>query len=353
MKRIFYIISLLILVVMLNGCSDQNDIKPPIKEPNPPQETKQLLTIQDYFAYKENTFYAYEGEGNEYASYNVIVDYISGNRIQIRTNNGGTEMVSVLENREGELTQLLARGECYYREDLTQSPSNMTDIILKEPLVTGTSWILTDGRKRSISNLEVEVTTPLGSYKTLEVTTEGEDSKIKDYYAPNIGLVKSVFTSDGYVVTSSLSKLDNDVPLIQTVQFYYPNINDYKIYSINNKLSFKTNDITRIGFEKAFKELPERDDLFKLLGPNVKIKSLYLNKDNMVYVDFSKELVSEMNAGASYEGMILQSITNTLGNYYGVDRVYLTVEGSPYESGHYMMKKGEFFTVDLKNIVEL
>ena len=356
MKKIFFVISLLIMVVMLNGCSDQNDIKPPIKEPNPPQETKQPLTIEDYFAYKENTYYAYEGEGNEYASYNVIVDYISGSRVQIRTNNGGTEMVRVIENKEGELTQLLARGECYFREDLTNlihSPSNQAEIVLKEPLEIGTSWVLPDGRNRSITNVEVDITTPLGSYKTLEVTTEGEDSKIQDYYAPNIGLVKSVFTSDGYVVTSSLSKLENDVPLIQTVQFYYPNINDFKIYSINNKLSFKTNDITRIKFEKAFKELPKRDDLYKLLGPNVKIKSLYLNKDNMVYVDFSKELVSEMNAGAGYEGMILQSITNTLGNYYGVDRVYLTVEDSPYESGHYMMKKGEFFTVDLKNIVEL
>ena len=90
-----------------------------------------------------------------------------------------------------------------------------------------------------------------------------------------------------------------------------------------------------------------------MLGPNVKIKSLYLNKDNTVYVDFTKELVSEMNAGSGYEGMILQCITNTLGAYYGVDKVYITIEGSPYSSGHIMMKKGEAFTVDYKNSVEL
>ena len=121
---------------------------------------------------------------------------------------------------------------------------------------------------------------------------------------------------------------------------------------MNKELSFSTNDITKSIFEKAFKDLP-KGNLGKVLGPNVKIKSLYLNKDNRVYVDFSKELVSEMNAGSGYESMLLQSITNTLGTYYGVDKVYITIEGSPYTSGHIMMKKGEFFTVDLKNSVEL
>ena len=90
-----------------------------------------------------------------------------------------------------------------------------------------------------------------------------------------------------------------------------------------------------------------------MLGPNGKIKSLYLNKDNRVYVDFTKELTSEMNAGSGYEGEILQCITNTLGQYYGVDKVYITIEGSPYSSGHISMKKGEAFTVDYKNSVEI
>lgn len=349
MKKVLFVISILFTLVLLNGCANKND-KSPIEEK--PQETRQPLTIQDYYSVKENTNYVYQGEGNEYASYNVMVDYIEGNRVQTRTNNGGTEVVRVLENKDGELTLLLSREESYYRENLTQSPSNKEEILLKEPLVTGTSWVLKDGRKRSITNVEVDITTPSGTYKTLEVTTEGKDDKIQDYYAPNIGLVKSVFTSNGSVVSSSLSKLENNVPLTQTVKFFYPNLNDDKIIYVNKKLSFNTNDLTKSGLEKAFKELP-KGNIAKVLGPNVKIKSLYLNKDNMVYVDFSKELVKEMNAGSGYESMILQSITNTLGNYYGVDKVYITIEGSPYASGHYMMEQGEFFKVDLKNSVEL
>ena len=54
---------------------------------------KLLRTIKDYFSFKENTKYVYEGMGNEFASYYVLVDYLVGNRVQLRYNNGGTEML--------------------------------------------------------------------------------------------------------------------------------------------------------------------------------------------------------------------------------------------------------------------
>ena len=73
----------------------------------------------------------------------------------------------------------------------------------------------------------------------------------------------------------------------------------------------------------------------------------------MAYIDFSKVLLSEMNTGSGYESLILQSITNTVGTYYGVNKVYITIENKPYSSGHIEMKKGQFFTVNLTNSVEL
>jgi spore germination protein GerM len=362
MKKLLLITSLVFSLVFLSSCMDknvgktneQNVVKPSDQTtvPKVTNVTKAPLTIKDYFSFKENTKYMYEGKGNEYAEYNEFVDYLTENRVQLRSNNGGTETVKVLENKDGKLTVLLTRAECYYRENLTQSPSINSEILLKEPLIKGTTWTLADNRKRYISNVEVEVTVPLGKYKTLEVTTEGKEDKVLDYYAPNIGLVKRIFRSKDLEVSSSLSKMEGNVPLTQRVAFYYPNVVEDKLYFINKQLSFNTNDITKVVFEKTFKELP-KGNLGKVLSANAKIKSLYLNNDNMVYVDFSKEFVSEMNAGSGYESMILQSITNTLGTYYGVDKVYITVEGNPYSSGHIMMKKGEPFTVNLKNSVEL
>lgn len=369
MKKIIWIVLLSISLLFLCSCdklklpliNDTGDKTPPGKEnvsdtqpkdsTNTPSDAKDTYTINDYYPYKENVKYEYEGKGNEYASFTVFVDYIKEGKLQLRKNNGGTELVNVLENKNGELKLIFSKEEAYYREDFTSKPSNKNEILLKEPLVKGTSWTLPDGSKRYISNVNVQVDTAMGNFKTLEVTTEGKSSKTIDYYALNTGLIKTVSISDSLEVSSTLKMLRNLSPLVQNVKFYYPNGGDSKLYFLNRKLEFKTNDITKQTFEKYFKESP-KSTLGKLIGPNVKIKSLYLNGDT-VYVDFTKELVTEMNAGSGYESLILQAITNTLGGYYNSDKVYITVEGSPYSSGHIAMKKGETFKVNTKNSIEI
>jgi len=183
---------------------------------------------------------------------------------------------------------------------------------------------LKDGSKRSITNVKVAIKTALANYECIEVTTVRKDSTVKDYYAAKIGLIKTLFSSNGTEVSSTLNKMEKNVPFVQTVKFYYPNGNDSKNYITEKKLSFNTNDITKKIFEKNFKEAPSKN-VGRLISPNTTIKSLYLNKDNMVYLDLSKEFTKEMNAGSGYESQILQCITNTLGDYYMVKKVYITV----------------------------
>lgn len=369
MKRITCILIFFIVFIFLCGCSilkiptnivPDSGLDPnpgntsgdvPQNTTNPSKDSTSTYKITDYFPFKENIKYDFEGKGNEYASYTVWVDYIKNNRIQLRKNTGGTEAASVLENSNGELKIIFSKEECYFREDFTSKTGNKDEILLKEPLQKGTSWTLSDGRKRYISNIDVPITTGAGSYKTIEVTTEDKNTKTIDYYALNIGLIKTIYSSNGTEITSSLKKLEDNSSLVQNIKFYYPNTNDGKIYFITKKLTFKTNDITKMNLEKTYKEIPKKE-LAKVLSTNAKIKSLYLN-NNVVYVDFTKELVSEMNAGSGYESMILQSITNTLGNYYGVSKVYITVEDKPYSSGHIAMNKGQTFTVDTKGNVEI
>ncbi len=347
MKKLSIILSL-IFVLALAGCGGQDPTPQDDLTPgqNQEEQTPQSASLKDYLAYQENTKYVYEGEGNEYASFTTYVDYMSEGKVQLRTNNGGTETVRVLGIENGQLIQLLAQGETYYRENLTGSPKldSKGEVLLKEPLEKGTTWTLPDKRKRTITGVDVEVTTPAGTYKTIEITTEGEDSAVLEYYAPKVGLIQSVFKgTEGYEVSSTLSKLEKDTPLVQTLTVYYPNIDEEKLRTTNVQLSFKTNDITKDILAKELKK--QAADRGRLIGENVKIQSLYLNQDGRVYVDFSKELVTEMNAGSGYEGKILQSIVNTIGDYYDVSEVYLTLDNKPYSSGHIEMKKGEFFKV--------
>jgi hypothetical protein len=312
----------------------------------------QPLLIQEYFLMRENTRYIYEGKGNEYAAYDVIMDYIAEGRIQQRVNNGGTETARVIELKDGRLTKLLSRGEVYYRENLLKTPGGEEEILLMEPLAKGTTWTLKDSSVKTITGTSVEVSTPSGSYIAIEVTTDGPNGKTLDYYAKDIGLVKSVFNPGESEVTSSLSKIEENVQLVQRISFFYPNINDGKIYYKEKDLSFKTNDITKKVLETAYKETVDRD-LGLAFSRNTIINSLYLNQDGMVYIDLNSAFLKEMNAGAGYERDILQSIADTFGKYYMAKRIILTIDNNLYESGHIAFKKGEYLEVRYEDTIEM
>lgn len=316
---------------------------------------KTNYTIKDYYPFKKDLRLSYAGSGNEYASKDVYVDFIKGNKIQIRSINAGTTMGQVLQYEDGELKLIFSRGEFYYRDDLTSYQSNVNEVILKEPLQKNTSWTLSDGRKRSITGTNVSIDTPSGNYKALEVTTTGNNSTVKDYYVVNMGLVKTVFTSEGSEIVTSLKNSIPNSTITQTIKFYYPKITatDVVIIFKKNTINLKTNDDIKDIFESNFKKTLI-NGTHPLMSSNTKINKLYLNyNENVVYVDFSKEFVTEMNAGSSMENGILTSVVNTLGDYFNVKEVRLTVDGKEYSSGHILMKKGENFKVNYTGITEV
>lgn len=328
-----------------NGTASNNTTNNPSKK----------YTIKDYYPFKKNLRLSYEGSGNEFASKDVYVDFIKGNKIQLRNINAGTTMGQVLQYENSELTLVYSRGEFYYRDDLTSLSNNTKEIILKEPLQKGTSWVLADGRKRSITGTDVDVDTPSGKYKALEITTTGNNSTTKDYYAVNTGLVKTVFTSEGSTVTTSLKNIINDSAVSQTIKFYYPKMTDTDVVIMfkKNTVNLKTNDDIKNIFQTNFRKTLISDTK-PLMSNNTKINKLYLNdSEKVVYVDFSKEFLTEMNAGSSLESSILTSVVNTLGDYFNVNEVRLTVDGKEYASGHIAMKKGENFKVNYDKVTEV
>jgi len=360
MKKIIKLFCIVLSLAFFYGCDVKNSNN--ITDTTTPNATNStisvttpspvILNIQDYFPIKGNTRYVYEGKGNEYAAYNVYIDYISGGKIQQRVDNGGSVMANVIELKNGKLTRLFSRGEAYYRENFLQTEGNENEILLMEPLVKGTTWALKDSSRRTITNISADITTPLGNYKAIEVTTEDPNGKTIDYYAKDVGLVKSVFSSGEMEVSSSLSKIEEGVSLLQKVNFYYPNVDNNKLYYESKDINFKTNDITKQELEKAYKEVV-RNNIGKVFTENTKINSLYLNKDNMVYIDLNNAFLTGMNTGALYEKLILQSIGNTFGQYFNSEKVVLTIDNNLYASGHTTMKKGQYIKVNYENSVEI
>ena len=125
--------------------------------------------------------------------------------------------------------------------------------------------------------------------------------------------------------------------------FYFPDFDSENLIIHTRQLEFSTNDLTSSLFEESFRNFPE-DLEGKLISENTKINFMTSKSRDIAHIDFSEEFISEMNVGAGFESMILQSIVNTISGYYGVEKVYITVNGSPYSSGHISIGEDEYFT---------
>lgn len=83
----------LLVFPLLSGCTGKDQTDQP--------KEKTAGKIADFFPIRENTKYVYEGAGNEFAGYDVYIDYASGDKVQQRIENGGTVMARVYEIKDG------------------------------------------------------------------------------------------------------------------------------------------------------------------------------------------------------------------------------------------------------------
>lgn len=335
MKSLLLTSLMLVLVFPITGCG---------QEPTPTEEA----TIQDYFPFNENVKMVFEGQGNEFASYTTYVDYISDDKIQIRTNNGGSEVVNVLQNSDGSLTEINSWGEIYYKSDLTGEAANQTDVLLKEPLAEGTEWTMSDGRQREITGLAVAIETPYDSFDALEVTTTKNGQTIqKQYYALDIGLVKSILFVEGEEISSSLKEMIIGGGYDFTVRSYNFFVTDTDILSnfVDKTVTLKTGENINDFIAAEFKE-------GGLISANTILNNMWVKPgSDVANIDFSEEFVTEMNAGTTKESGVLMSVANTIGNYFQVQKVIITLDGEPYSSGHILMEEGDAFDTTYQNEV--
>ncbi len=336
MKKLFFIILTISLLIV--GCA-----KEPIKEPE-----EEMPKAADYFPFLENTKLSYAGEGNEYAEKEVFFDFIEGDRAQMRVINPGTTLAQVYEVKDGEVRRLSSKEEMYsFYNTLDwlndEGEDIEAEIILKEPIEKGNKWQLSDGRTREITEVDIEVETPHSDYEAIEVTTTSQDGKsvVKDYYALEIGLIKTEFSSEGVEVLTILEAVEKDSSYNQEVAFFYPDFHNEQIVYTEEEIEFKTNDDIKKLFEEKLKESPG-EGINHVLGENVKINEIvYEPDDSAITVDFTGELVTEMNAGVYLEGQTLTSITNTFARYFNASNVFIRIDGKTYESGHVYLEEDE------------
>ena len=357
MKKIA-ITLILLMAIFLTSCTSSN--KTPQDNNNNKNPTPSAIItpseenpkVSDYFPFKKDVYKRYKGNGNEYLDRETYVDFIHEDKMQIRSINPGTTAIIVYEIKDGALKRLYSRGEAYYRYDYTSFKGD-EEILIKEPIKVGTSWTLKDGSVRSITGIDKEIETPSGKYKALEITTDEKDGSEVDYYVKDIGHVKYVYKpKDGsFTLFSELEEMQENKPLVQNIRFYFPDASAEKQVYIDRNVEMLTNEDMKYKFQKELKTVPEGSKLAKVLPKDTQVSTPILDEEKgTVTINFSSHLINDANAGVGFESMLLHCIANTFGDYYNVDKVVITVDDKLYESGHFMLKPGEYLSVDTKNI---
>jgi len=85
-----------------------------------------------------------------------------------------------------------------------------------------------------------------------------------------------------------------------------------------------------------------RSELISSLPPETKLRQLFVTKDGMAYVDFSKEIMEKHPSGSSAELSTVYCVVNSLTyNFPSLKRVFVLVEGGERETldGHIDLSK--------------
>lgn len=215
MKKIksLLLIMALTAIWLLVGCSNNKDGSSQDNGQSPPKNEEQNsnikesdLKLSDFFPLELGYTWEYEGEGNEYASFNRKVVFSNNNLHQIREDNGGTVAASVYNVSSSEITRVFFISESYGEENYLNSQPNEDITILKAPLEEGTKWEEEYGTLE-IGSINETVSTPAGDFSDcIKVIITSENSIVNEYYKEGIGMVKREFMSGETKITSSLKK---------------------------------------------------------------------------------------------------------------------------------------------------
>lgn len=287
----------------------------------------------------------YTGEGSEFAEFTTYPQFIHEDTVQIKHQNPGITTYSIYEYREDSIVEIFTHRGSLMRDDFANtaktSDSEGEEIILKMPIEVGTQWEDRNGQSVEITATNLELAAPNGTVPGIEVTTttidqDGYEGKIHRYYGKNIGLVKEVteLGSDAEMtVTSTLTEYKPDT--VEKIPFTLYAL-DYQTLDqaieIEMEFELKTNNPIRLALTDKLKEELD-NEATNLLPDKAMINYMYLDDDRIVHVDFSEELATEMQAGASGELEILYRIVDTIANLYQVEAVNLTLDGDAYDKG--------------------
>ena len=291
------------------------------------------IKSKEYFPPNSNSIYIYRGFNNNSINFKSSVDYFNNNKIQVRFDNGITNIVNIYEYADDGIKLSFQAENTYCHENFLEKSKNINNYLIKEPIIKNNMWLLPDGSKRCITNVDIEVKTQFNLFPSaIEIVTifkNNSDFSI-DYYVLGRGLVKSLYYIKklGFLYCELEDILEN-TPYSKNVKVYYPDEKLNTIWYSNATLNYNTNEDITLGFSKLFETPPT--GLLPLINRNTKINKIYYNyKDNFAYIDFYSSIINSLIENTNKSKSFFDCIYNTLRSYYKTEKIYITIDNNPY-----------------------
>ncbi|AMC00108.1 Uncharacterised protein [Aerococcus viridans] len=320
-----------------SSASDETSENPQSSQSSSTAEVAPALTVANYFPMIEGYQAVFEGDGNEYAGFSRTYDYIEDDTIYMRTNNGGTSVLELVEVTEDAVRVVYTQPEFYAHEKIDAAalidPEN-TETLLEAPIALGHSWETGLGTTREITAIGVPMSTQNDLYDTIEVTEDTGDFVNKEYYAAGVGLVyassESTDPDAPYTVVQDLAELSTE-GWAEPVSVYYPVTKD-EYTQASESVNITTNDDMTAAFTSLFQS--ENDSRPQLLPADAAIQSLTTETneetfEKTLYVDFSSGIIAL--ADDEWGMQKLNSIMASSKSYYNADHIEPRIDGDPIE----------------------
>lgn len=289
----------------------------------PEGTTLELSNYLPYVAYQLKQF------SNESGSYTTYVDFFDeSNRVmQVREIVGATNYVNIYEWSE-QAIQLTARHEnIALFENLTQDVSSTPDAnltLLSAPVAVGTTWSYDGTHTSQIVGLYESLTLGEQQYtEVVEVSTPFEAYDLRQYYASGDGLILTRYVDNVEVSTGEqfwqVTGNSHQVMMILNRDVAQPQTEGEYLLSLEKvPFAYQTNDSLARAFQRLFTDLGWITD-------DIVVNSLTVDEAGVANLDFSAGVVAAFNQHPSTETSIIPAIVATVGHYFNVTQVRLTV----------------------------
>ncbi len=312
--------------------------------------------VGTYIKATGNTLYEYTQTNGSQYNKTMFLAYSDNDSFQTTVYAPGVTdkwYSEVYQVKNGEIRRTFYDPNFEQNINLLDYKSEATSVVLlKEPVVLGNSWKYGVGDAECVITGEaVEIKTPDGLFKTIEVSTDMKNGTYqKDYYSESLGLIKTVYTNANGTKVEVL--LTNKAPIIggldRAMYVYYLTADGFNGKSTLVQFKQNTNKSMESVFEEILKTTTD-ENLKPLISPYTKINFIKLDPElKYIQVDFSKEFKAYTSKTKAVETKHLVALANTFCRYYRTTNFKITIDGQPYTSSNYTMSENDTIKATFK-----